>query len=163
MWEYPASKDCQAVDREMRSMGARKMKAEGQVSWTNSAEIEKAVGEELEKREVLMKEGKLKADRTRSRIWWRRAVSRAIRKELDNREMVVDSDDMEVSPGILMIQQDGVSEVLYVDSSGNYWDEVSGKLLSKDWRNSKNLTNTMCWTSCQCKSVGTSLGKVQSR
>ena len=46
--------------------------------------------------------------------------------------MVVDSDDMDVSPGILMIQQDGVSEVLYVDSNRNYWDEVSGKLLSKE-------------------------------
>ena len=55
LWEYPASKDCQAVDREMKSMGARKIRAEGQVTWTNSAEIEKAVGEELETREVLMR------------------------------------------------------------------------------------------------------------
>ena len=66
LWEYPASKDCQAVDREMRAMGARKMKVEGQVSWTNSTEIEKAVGEELDKTKILMDEGRVKADRTRS-------------------------------------------------------------------------------------------------
>ena len=51
LWEYPASNDCQAVENEAKSMGARKMKAEGQVSWTNSLEIEKAV-EELDKRKV---------------------------------------------------------------------------------------------------------------
>ena len=55
-----------------------------------------------------------------------------MRKEMDNREMEVDSDKIEVSPGILLLEREDRREVLYLDSHGNYWDEVRGKLLSKE-------------------------------
>ena len=113
-------------------MGAHKLIVEGQVSWMNSKEISKAVTEEVAKRQLLLHQGKLKSDKDRNKTWWRRAVSRAINKEMDNREMDVDSNAMEVSPGILMIQREDKKEVLYMDSHGNYLDEISGKLLSKE-------------------------------
>ena len=88
------------------------MIVEGRVSWTNRKEINTAVTEEVAKRHSLLQQGKLKAVRDRKKAWRRRAVSRAISKEMDNREIAVDPNAMEVSPGILMIQPEDKKEEL---------------------------------------------------
>ena len=46
--------------------------------------------------------------------------------------MEVDSDVMDVEPGIMLIEREGCREILYVDSNGKYWDEMHDAVLH--WR-----------------------------
>ena len=62
-----------------------------------------------------------------------RAVSEAIREELEERECgnVCLMEEEKQSPGILYIEDGTEKHVYYCDSWGQYWDEVSNKRLEK--------------------------------
>ena len=65
---------------------------------------------------------------------WSEVMKEGIKDELDRRETIgeVNLVSEESTPGILIIEDEESMQVYYIDSNGNYWDEITQKQLDQE-------------------------------
>ena len=99
--------------------------------WTNSEEVKKAMHEQIARNEIKEQIG-TKNDQMK----WGKVIGDAIRRQMDAREGIEEKNE-KYQPGMLIIngekdEQIGhIQEIYYVDSFGEYWDEITHRRLEK--------------------------------
>ena len=101
--------------------------------WTNSSVVKKSLQEDQARKQckrTLVRENQSDTEHLG------KLVSAAMCKQVEDRELgEINWLDMEAKyrPGMLMLEQSGtIGELYYVDSFGNYWDEITNRRLDNE-------------------------------
>ena len=130
MWETEESPNDVLMMRKMKDIGAGQISIEGNRLWTNSEVIIEKVMEEKERRKWRQEKG-ITPNRIRP---WGSILKDATVLQIEKREM----DDFQKekrTPGRILMSEAGKESwdaVYYMDSEGEFWDEVSNKKLNKN-------------------------------
>ncbi len=126
VWEMPRKRQNVDLMKKMNYIGGEAVIIGDTKVGTNSDVVERSLREELARRRC---RGKLVGDG--GGIDWGKLAGTAMCKQVESRELgEIDLIDMEkkYQPGMLVLDQGGtVGELYYVDSFGNYWDEITNR------------------------------------
>ena len=131
IWEVPKRLSNIEVTKKMNYIGGDGVIIGDTKVWTNSEEVKRSIHEEIHRRTI---KGKIVGNE--DGVPWGRIVGEAMRRQVENRELgevnVLEKEE-KYQPGIMLIEMEKeVSEVYYVASFGNYWDELSNRKLDKE-------------------------------
>ena len=117
----------------MTHIGGKGVMVGGIKVWSNSKSIERRLRDEVKRKEFLqsqsMKEGKGRK--------WKEIVEEGILEEIGGRESLgglnlVEKNESKYNPGMLVVSKDdAIQEIYYVDSTGEFYDEITGRRLLK--------------------------------
>ena len=99
--------------------------------WSNSKSIERKLRDEVRRKEFLHSES-LKEGKGRK---WKEIIEEGILEEIGERESLgelnlVEKNESKYNPGMLVVSKDdAIQEIYYVDSTGEFYDEITGKRL----------------------------------
>ena len=101
--------------------------------WSNSKSIERKLRDEVRRKEFLksqsMKEGKGRK--------WKEVIEEGILEELRGRGRLgeinlIEKGEFKHNPGMLILsKEERIQEIYYVDSAGEFYDEITGRRLRK--------------------------------
>ncbi len=142
VWEMPRKRQDVDLMKKMNYIGGEAVIIGDTKIWTNSSVIKESLHEDLARKQckrTLVGENQLDTEHLG------RLVGAAMCKQVESRELgEINLLDMEAKyrPGMLVLQQDGtIGELYYVDSFGNYWDEITNRRLDNEEVRKARLKN----------------------
>ena len=129
IWETPKKGQTLDLIKKMNYIGGEGVVVGDTKVWTNSEEVKKAMHGQLAREEI-----KEKLGTKNGQTIWGKVIGDAIRRQMDVRENQEDNHEKseKYQPGMLIIsekekyeQVGHVQEIYYVDSFGEYWDEIT--------------------------------------
>ena len=129
IWETPKKGQTFDLIKKMNYIGGEGVVVGDTKVWTNSEEVKKAMHGQLAREDITEKLGT-----KNGQTIWGKVIGDAIRRQMDVRENQENNHEQseKYQPGMLIIsekekdeQAGHVQEICYVDSFGEYWDEIT--------------------------------------
>lgn len=130
MWDDEVRGDDAPMIRKMKKIGAGQVRVGNRRLWTNSGVIIRKVMEEKERRKWRREKG-IKPEETKS---WK-SIARGYDTPSGREREMDEFEKIRRAPGRLHLSkgdEESESAVYYMDSEGEFWDEISKKKLNKN-------------------------------
>ena len=133
VWEMPRKRQDVNLMKKMNYIGGEAVIIGDTKIWTNSSVVKESLREDLARQQCRRT---FAGQDQRDTDHLGKLVSAAMCKQVEDRELgEINWLDMEAKyrPGMLMLEQSGtIGELYYVDSFGNYWDEITNRRSDND-------------------------------